>query len=422
MTTVTIDALSVTLNDQPILEDVTTRVDPGTFVGLVGPNGAGKTTLLRTINGRLTPTTGRVSINGDSVHALSARETAKHVATVPQHPVLRFDFTVRDIVAMGRHPHRPRFGIHDPGRDRIEWALDRTATTPLADRFITAVSGGERQRVLLARALAQDTPVLLLDEPTSSLDINHQVRTLGLLRSLVDHDDKTIIAAIHDLDLAARFCDDIVLLNDGRIRASGTPTTVLTAEHLEPAFDTPVAVGTDTLTGTPTVTALPEPPRSRDARVHVVCSGDTGTPLLYSLVAAGFEVTVGPVPRHAVDHATARLLDLETVTTPPHAPLTRANTEPAVQHARTADATVLAASDITPASLRLLDVADAATRLVLVTEPNPTTPAWPADAGARYRRLRDRAVTTTPTDAPGVLARLLDPQESPDPLTASESS
>jgi iron complex transport system ATP-binding protein len=253
-----VDDVSVVLGGERVLDGVALDVEAGRFVGLVGPNGAGKTTLLRTINGLLSPVAGTVTLGGDDVARLSARELGRRVATVPQHTNLSFDFTVRQVVELGRHPHRPRFGGVDPDPDAIDRALRRTATDHLADRSITAVSGGERQRVLLARALAQAAPALLLDEPTASLDVHHQVRTLGLVRDLVEEDDRTVVAAIHDLDLAARFCDDLVLLTEGRVRTTGPPENVITEDHLEAAFGGRVSVGRNSETGTPTVTVLAE--------------------------------------------------------------------------------------------------------------------------------------------------------------------
>jgi iron complex transport system ATP-binding protein len=262
-----VDGVRVELGGNRVLDGVELTVEPGRLVGLVGPNGAGKTTLLRTVNGLLSPSAGRVTLDDEDVAGLSARQLGRRVATVPQHTNLSFDFTVRQVVELGRHPHRPRFGGVDPDPDAVDRALRRTSTDHLADRPVTAVSGGERQRVLLARALAQAAPTLLLDEPTASLDVHHQVRTLGLVRDLVEDDGRTVVAAIHDLDLAARFCDELVLLTEGRIRTAGPPAGVLTEDHLESAFGGRVAVGRDPATGTLTVTVLERdrPERAVDA-------------------------------------------------------------------------------------------------------------------------------------------------------------
>jgi iron complex transport system ATP-binding protein len=248
--------VSVSLGGATVLESVSFDVPEGSFVALCGPNGAGKTTALRVVNGVLASDSGTATVDGTPVAGLSTRELARRVATVPQDTSLAFDFPVRDVVAMGRTAHRGRFERSTPeDAEAVERALERAEVADLADRSVDAVSGGERQRVLLARALAQATPALVLDEPTASLDINHQVRTLGLVRSLVD-EGKTALAAVHDLDLAARFCDTMVVLADGGVLAAGPPDEVLTEAVVERAFGARATVRTNPVTDTPTVTAL----------------------------------------------------------------------------------------------------------------------------------------------------------------------
>lgn len=248
--------LSVSFGDVPVVSGVDLRVERGSIVGLVGPNGAGKTTVLRAIKGTLSPGAGEVLLDGDPAESLSAREAGRRVASVPQETSLAFDFRVRQIVEMGRTPHLGRFDGHGPDDERaVREAMDAGGVARFADRAITEVSGGERQRVLLARALAQETPSLLLDEPTASLDVNHAVRTLELVRRLVD-DGRAALAAIHDLDMAARYCDEIVVLANGGVRAAGPPEDVLTAGTLRDAFDAEAFVGENPATGSPTVTAF----------------------------------------------------------------------------------------------------------------------------------------------------------------------
>lgn len=251
---VVVDAVSVDLGGQRVLSEASLGARRGELVGLVGPNGAGKTTLLRTVNGTLSPDAGSVRVDGADVTEMSARERSRRVATVPQDTSVGFSFDVRTIVEMGRHPHRPRFGS-DPDPDAVDRAMERVGVDDLANRPVDAISGGERSRVLLARALAQDPGALVLDEPTASLDINHQVGTLELVRALVD-DDRAAVAAIHDLNLAARFCDRIAVLADGRIRASGPPEDVLDRDTLRSTFGVSAAVDENPATGSPLVTAL----------------------------------------------------------------------------------------------------------------------------------------------------------------------
>jgi len=298
---VELDGVDVELAGRRILEGVTATAEESRFVGLVGPNGAGKTTLLRAVNGAVN-TEGSVVVGDDEVPSLSARETSRRVATTPQSTDVAFEFSVEEVVRMGRHPHVSRFGTD--GSDAVERAMERADVTRFADRRISEVSGGERRRVLLARSLAQETPVLLLDEPTASLDVNHAVTTLELVRSLVD-EGKTAIAAIHDLNLAGRFCDEVVLLDDGRVVASGTPAEVLTEENVESVFGAQVHVGRDVATGAVRVTPLGQGSRSGVAdggrgRVHL---GDDAPNAFHALRDAGYEVSVGVVPEGS---ATAR--------------------------------------------------------------------------------------------------------------------
>ena len=250
------DGLGVRLGGESVLSDVSVSVEPGELVGLVGPNGAGKTTALRTLNGTLAPDEGTIRLADTDIEGLSSREIARRVATVPQETGLSFEFSVRQVVEMGRTPYISRFGrTTSEDRTAVERAMERASVATFADRSVTTLSGGERQRVLLARALAQDTPGLLLDEPTANLDINHQVRTLRLVRNAVDEGTATL-AAIHDLNLAARFCDRLALLADGGIRAVGEPEAVLATDALSEAFGVPTALDRNPTTDDPLLTAL----------------------------------------------------------------------------------------------------------------------------------------------------------------------
>ena len=251
---------------------------------------------------------------------LSARAASRLVATVPQDTTVAFEFTVEDIVEMGRTPYHGRFSGDPDAGEAVERALERTETARFRDRSVASLSGGERQRVVLARALAQETPALLLDEPTASLDVNHQVRTLELVRDLVDTEEKAALAAIHDLDVAARFCDRLAVLADGDLLAVGPPETVLTADHVGAAFDTDAAVLPNPVTGTPAVTPLSDPGDS-DLTVHVVGTGQRTARTVSVLANAGSTVTVGVVPSGDVAAATARELAAETVTAPAFAAL-----------------------------------------------------------------------------------------------------
>ena len=229
------EGLGVSLGGRPVLAGLAARVDEGERVALVGPNGAGKTTLLRAVAG-LIPYTGTLALRGREVRQWPARERARAVALVRQQTYLAVEFTAAEVVALGRSPHLgwvERVGEAD--RARVAAALDAVDLGALADRPVTRLSGGEQQRVALAQALAQDAPLLLLDEPTAHLDVRHQLDLLARLGAVAEA-GKTVVAAVHDLELAARFADRLWVLADGALVADGPPEAVLTADVLRRAF------------------------------------------------------------------------------------------------------------------------------------------------------------------------------------------
>jgi iron complex transport system ATP-binding protein len=228
-----IDALTVEVAGARLVREVTLRAGSGQVVGLVGPNGSGKSTLLRCVYRALRPSAGTVRIGDEDLHTLSAREGARRLAALPQEAVTEFDFTVAEVVAMGRLPHQRSVArTTDEDRKACEAALVRVDAGHLADRGFLTLSGGEKQRVLIARALAQQPHVLVLDEPTNHLDIAQQLEVLALVRG----SGLTVLTALHDLNLAALHCDLLHVIDSGRIVASGAPYDVLTPELLARVF------------------------------------------------------------------------------------------------------------------------------------------------------------------------------------------
>ncbi|KOV89390.1 ABC transporter ATP-binding protein [Streptomyces sp. NRRL B-3648] len=225
-----IDDVTIEAAGTRLVEDIRLTVDSGAFVGLVGPNGSGKSTLLRSLYRALRPATGAVRLEGDDLYAMEARAAARVLAALPQESSAEFDFTVTEVVAMGRLPHRGRTAASD--RDICAQAMHRTGVAHLAGRGFLTLSGGEKQRVLIARALAQQPRVLVLDEPTNHLDIAHQLDVLSLVRG----SGLTVLAALHDLNLAAAHCDVLYVIDAGRIVASGSPRAVLQPSLLAEVF------------------------------------------------------------------------------------------------------------------------------------------------------------------------------------------
>ena len=406
-----VDGLTVSFGEEAVLDGVDATVEPGELVGLVGPNGAGKTTLLRTISGVLAPDAGSVRVADadhsadadraagddsdrglDDVGDLSSAAASRRMAVVPQTTTLSFAFSVRELVEMGRHPHRSRFESPTrEDRDRVDAAMDRTRTAQFADRSIEAVSGGERQRVLLARAIAQDAPVLLLDEPTANLDLHHAIETMRLVRELVDDEGTAALAAIHDLELAARVCDRILVLADGEIVANGPPEAVLDADRLAAAFDARIAVEPSPLDGGLAIRAMDDP--TIDHRVHVVGGGEPAAAAIGRLGEAGAALSLGPVPEGDRAASTAAAYDAEVVTAPPFSAVDSATRERARTMAADADAVVLAAEAVDQPSDVWLECFGASPNGVVL---DSTTIA--ADVGARSDAVGTPAARAPRTD------------------------
>jgi iron complex transport system ATP-binding protein len=233
-----------------VIHDVGLHVAPGKIVGLLGPNGSGKSTILKVISGILGDYQGTVQVAGREVHSLKRRELGCQLAVVPQESTFGFSFSALEIVLMGRHPHLAGLAFESQSDiDIASNALDRCGALDLASRPIHELSAGERQRVVFARALAQQTQILLLDEPASFLDIRHQVELYDIVRELTLEHECGVLTVMHDLNLAAEYCDYIYLLANGRIAASGPTAEVLTYTNLTQVFETEVYVDVNTLTG-----------------------------------------------------------------------------------------------------------------------------------------------------------------------------
>ncbi len=250
-----VDNVSFKYGEQWVLRGVGFEVEKGDFLGIIGPNGSGKTTLLRVIDGILTPQEGAVLLEGTEIKKLRREALARSVAVVPQYSALAFPFSVEEVVLMGRAPHLGRWRFEGDEDHRIaRKAMEMTDTLGLGARDMESLSGGERQRVLIARALAQEPRLMLLDEPTAFLDIRHQVDFFDRIRALNRDRGLTIIAVTHDINLAAHYCDRIILLKDGRIEATGPVEAVITEEHIRKAYETKVMVDRHPRTGSPRIT------------------------------------------------------------------------------------------------------------------------------------------------------------------------
>ena len=338
--------ITVGYGEHTVLKSVSLAIEQGGFLGILGPNGCGKTTFLRSLSKVLKPEDGVVYIDGKTVSSYDAKTFAKTVGCVSQETETGFEFSVRDIVLMGRHPHIGRLAPLTAGDYAIaDEAMRFTNTLQFKDRLVTELSGGERQRVLIAKTLAQQPKILLLDEPTNHLDVCHQIEILQLIRSLTPK--ITVIGVLHDLNLASYFCDRIVLMEKGQILSVGTPAEVLTPERVYDIFSVRMIVSPHPVTGKPYLIpeyGIPQTPGSR--HIHVISGGGSGAELFYSLSLHGFTVTAGVLSANDSDAQAASVLGIETILEPPFAAVSEASAARLKELVAKADAVVVTAMPV----------------------------------------------------------------------------
>ncbi len=359
------DRLGAGYGAEDVIRDICLDAAEGEFIGIIGPNGSGKTTLIKAMSRVLAARTGAVTIEGRLLEEYDPKELARTLGVVPQETSVGFSYTVKDIVMMGRFPHHTRFS-RESTEDYlvVEEAMVVTGIAHLADRPVTDISGGERQRVIIARALAQQPRFLLLDEATAHLDINHQVEILSIIRGLGA--GVTKIGVFHDLNLASAYCDRIILMAGGEVRALGTPEAVLTRENLREHYGIDALIQTHPVTGRPMVLPLEGTARRSSSstgsppapskRVHLVCGGGSGAGLMYRLSASGYEVTTGILCDGDSDTCTAAALGIAALCIPPFSPIGPAETAALREMVASADVAVVTAMPVGPGNLANLEV------------------------------------------------------------------
>ncbi len=258
MSILKVEHLTTGYEKKPIINDISFEIPRGAFVGIMGPNGAGKSTLFKAISKILSPWSGKILYKDKDISSLTIRAFAKQASTIPQFFEVPFSFTVEEFILMGRYPHRSRF---EPLKSYDYKIAEEVITLfdihPYRKRRISSLSGGELQRVVIAQGLAQEPELLLLDEPTSHLDIGHQIKIMDLICSLNKKRGLTVIAILHDLNLASNYCDTLVLLKEGKIFTSGSTEEVLTYQNVEHVYDTTVVVEKDPVLQKPHVFLVP---------------------------------------------------------------------------------------------------------------------------------------------------------------------
>ncbi len=312
--------------EREILKDVTMSVREGEFAGLIGSNGTGKSTLIKCISGLLPLKRGNISICGKENSSLKSRERARMVAVVPQSYHVEYDFTVEDIIMMGRNPYlgfRKKEGQED--YDIVEEAMQATNTEIFRRRYYNELSGGERQRVILARAIAQKPRIILLDEPTSALDVHHQIEVMELITKLNQEEHMTVLAVLHDINMASRFCKRMIMLQDGMVSVDGSPREVINRKNMESLYQMKLMIRENPLFHKPEIIpirVMEEKKAAVSKRIHVICGATGAVRLIEELDARGYRITAGVLNEGSEDWKICRELGISCVEIEPFTPVT----------------------------------------------------------------------------------------------------
>jgi len=363
MVVLTIDGIDCSYGSVNVLKDIQFAVNSGEFLGILGPNGSGKTTLLRSISRVLKPQKGTILIGNENIYKMKTVQVAKQLAVVPQSTPVTFDFTSLEVVLMGRNPHMPRFKMESKKDLAIARnSMELTRTWEFADRPVTELSGGERQRVIIARALTQEPKILLLDEPTTHLDISNQLEIMDLIKRLCKTKKLLIVAVFHDFNLAARYCESIILLNDGKIVAVGKSNETLTSENVRKVFNVDTIVKKHPITGYLHVIPISRPinQQQKSLSIHLICGCGTGSPLMKILKDEGYFVTAGVLNLLDTDQETAQLLKIPITSEAPFSPITEEAHTANLKMISKANVIVITPTQFGDGNLRNLNAAETA--------------------------------------------------------------
>ncbi|MFW5945709.1 MAG: ABC transporter ATP-binding protein [Candidatus Natronoplasma sp.] len=372
-----VDKLVTGYGDEKILKEISFQVEKGDFLGIIGPNGSGKSTLIRALTRVIPPWNGSVKYDKKNIEKMSRNEIARKVSVVPQDTFINFPFTVREVVLMGRSPYLGRF--ENPGKKDIKVAKDAmqaTSTLRFKDRSVRDLSGGELQRVVLARALTQIPKLLLLDEATSQLDIGHKKEVMDMLKEMNEKENLSVISVHHNLNLAARYCKKIMLLDDGKKHAHGRPEEVLTNSHLRAVYGVEAEVHEHPKDGSLYVSPVDKKIRADKGgkKIHVVCGGNSTGTLLKDLVEKGYEVSVGVLNVMDSDLEKADFLDVEVVTEAPFSSITYESYKKNLKLIKNADIVVVTDFPVGEGNIKNLEAVkegvDDDTDLILIDKDN----------------------------------------------------
>ena len=392
-----VESLCYEINGFNILQDVSLGIGEGEFVGIIGPNGAGKTTLLKLMLGLLKPTAGELSLLGDPIATMDPRERAKLEAYLSQDVMTTFPYPVLDIVLMGRYPYLGRFAREAEADVEIaRRALAYVGLRDFENRNFDELSGGERQLVLFAKVLAQDARLLILDEPTSNLDIRHQDQFFSMALELT-REKRAVVAAVHNLDIASRYCSRLVLLDRGRVAADGVPGQVLKSEILDAVYGIKTTISTNTATGSLLVDVVPRKWREDGPRVHLIGGAGSAINLTRDLSRLGYRLTGGVTHQFDADEQLWKTLGLQFVSVEPFSRISVEGADPVPEWIREADYVVLCDFPVGPGNLANLELASRATNLIVIEEePEIRQRSFFTDDGSGlFESLRSTARTMT---------------------------
>jgi iron complex transport system ATP-binding protein len=363
-------AVSFAAVEQRIIDGISISVKRGEFVGVIGPNGAGKTTLLRLMIGVLPPTEGEILLEGRRLQEIRFRERARRVSYLGQETTTVFPYPVLDILLMGRYPFLGRFRREsESDLEKVRRALAYVGLNGFEERYFNELSGGERQLVLFAKILVQETDLLLLDEPTSNLDIKHQDQFFSMASEL-SREKKAVVAAVHNLNIASQYCTRLILLHRGRVAAEGKPEEVLRSERLDPVYDTKTLVTRNVSTGALVVNVAPRIQTGRFPmpRIHVIGGAGSAINLTRELARLGYRITAGIAHEYDADQKLWHTLEVPSLVIGAFSHITAADLERAYPMVEEADLTILCSFPVGPANERNLELAGHARRLVILQE------------------------------------------------------
>lgn len=390
-----ISNLSYSVDNIKILKNIDLTIDKGEFLGLIGPNGAGKTTLLKCING-IYKGSGEIKINSKNIKTLNSKNTARLISFMQQNTTISYPFSTMDIVLMGRYPHLKKLqklGIDDfkAARESMEF----TDTIKFEKKLITEISGGERQSVLFAKVLTQKTDIMMLDEPTANLDIRHQEEIFNYSLKLAAS-GKTVIAAVHDLKIAARYCNKLILMKGGEIIATGTPEEVITSENIYKAYSINALVYRNNITGILDLYIGEKDSKYEDRKIHVIGGGGSAAGVIRYLFEKGYKITAGVFSHGDSDLGCCELFKIPSITTEPFSEINMKAMNKNIKSIKEANITVLCNMPFGQHNIKNLEGALYAEKLIIIEDEPPENRDFSEGEGLRlYNKLKEKAYITT---------------------------